>query len=79
MKNKFLIKLCCTVRCQVIVEAALKKAEMKSIEDVPFNMGTSVDSQVTLIVLFFSSMLFVFTNVLTVRLMISCCIAALLK
>jgi hypothetical protein len=63
----------------VIVEAALKKAEMKSIEDVPFNMGTSVDSQVTLIVLFFSSMLFVFTNVLIVRLMISCCIAALLK
>jgi hypothetical protein len=58
----------------VIVQAALKKEEMKSIEDVPFNMGTSIDSQVMSTIAFFFSFLFfsfvlvVLINVLIVRL-----------
>ena len=46
----------CTTQClqKVIVNAALKKAEMKCIEDVPFNMGTSVDSQVCRVLYFIS-------------------------
>ena len=46
----------------MIVQAALKKEEMKSIEDVPFNMGTSIDSQVMSTIAFFFPILFFCTR-----------------